>query len=183
MATKPSPPPAKAPAPSAKKPKPKPKDAIEGLALVEKGELTFAEAMGLTRTEAYGIAFSAHRLFEHGQVARAKALLEGLMVANPKDAYFPCLLGAIYGREKKEDEALRLYNLSIKLDAKNLTARVNRADLLLRKGDLAKALDDLVAATKLDPQAKTPLGKRAFALARTTSAALKEILAKRPARK
>lgn len=181
MATKTSaPPPAK---PAAKKPKPTPKTPQEALGYVEKGELTFAEAMGLTRTEAYGIAFSAHRLFEHGQVARAKGILEGLMVVNPKDAYFPCLLGAIYGREKKEDEALRLYDLSIKLDPKNLTARVNRADLLLRRGDLAKALDDLVAATKLDPKAKTPLGKRAFALARTTSAALKEVLAKRPAKK
>ena len=180
MATKTS---APAPKPAAKKPKPNPKTPEEGLAYVEKGELTFAEAMGLTRTEAYGIAFSAHRLFEHGQVARAKGILEALMIVNPKDAYFPCLLGAIYGREKKEDEALRLYNISIKLDAKNLTARVNRADLLLRRGDLAKALDDLVAATKLDPKAKTPLGKRAFALARTTSAALKEILAKRPAKR
>lgn len=180
MATKPSTP---AAAPAAKKPKKTPSTPEEALTMVNKGELTFAEAMGLTRTEAYGIAFTAHRLFEHGQVARAKGILEGLMLANPKDAYFPCLLGAIYGREKKEDEALRLYNVSIKLDPKNLTARVNRADLLLRRGDLAKALDDLVAATKLDPTAKTPLGKRAFALARTTSAALKELLAKRPAKR
>ena len=113
--------------PAAKKPKPKPKTPQEGLSYVEKGELTFAEAMGLTRTEAYGIAFSAHRLFEHGQVARAKGILEGLIIVNPKDAYFPCLLGAIYGREKNEDEALRLYNISIKLDPKNLTARASIA--------------------------------------------------------
>lgn len=166
-------------APATKKPKPVP-PTIEGqLAAVSKGEITFAEAMGLTRTEAYGIAFVAHRLFEHGQVARAKGILEGLMDVNPKDAYFPALLGAIYGREGKEDKALELYTKSAKLDPKNLTVRVNRADLLLRKGDLAAALEDLVVATKLDPQGKTPLGKRALALARTTSAALKEILAKR----
>lgn len=139
-------------------------------------EMTFAEAMGLTRTEAYGIAFSAHRMFEHGQAARAKAMLEGLMVVNPKDAYFPTLLGAIFGREGNEKEALRLYTVAVKLDPKNLTARVNRADLLLRKGDLAAALDDLVAATKLDPTGKTPHGKRAIALARATSGALHDAL-------
>ncbi len=160
-----------------KVPKKAPTTVAEQLAAVADGELTFAEAMGLTRTEAYGIAFVAHRLFEHGQNARAKGILEGLIATNPKDAYFPGLLGAIYGREGKEDEALRLYTASAKLDPNNLTVRVNRADLLLRRGELAAALADLVAATRIDPQGKTALGKRALALARTTSAALHTLLA------
>ena len=176
------PPPPSAPKPSlaktpAKGQKKVPATLLGQLTAVADGELTFAEAMGLTRTEAYGIAFAAHRLFEHGQNARAKGILEGLMVTNPKDAYFPGLLGAIYGREGKEDDALRLYTLSAQLDPKNLTVRVNRADLLLRRGDLAAALDDLVAATRIDPKGKTALGKRALALARTTSAALHTLLA------
>lgn len=169
------------PKPSPKPPKKVPTTISEQLTAVADGELTFAEAMGLTRTEAYGIAFAAHRLFEHGQTARAKGILEGLMITNPKDAYFPGLLGAIYGREGKDDEALRLYTLSATLDPRNLTVRVNRADLLLRRGDLAAALDDLVAATRIDPKGKTALGKRALALARTTSAALHTLLkTKRP---
>ncbi len=150
---------------------------------VQKGKMTWAEAMGLTRTEAYGIAFVAHRWFEHGQVDRARKILEGLILANPKDAYFHALLGAIEGRQGKDDEALKHYNKALKLDPRNLTARVNRADLLLRKGRLDKALDDLVAATKLDPKGKTPLGKRALALARATSSALHAILKARPAHK
>ena len=165
-----------------KAPKKVPTTINDQLQAVADGELTFAEAMGLTRTEAYGIAFAAHRLFEHGQTARAKGILEGLMVTNPKDAYFPGLLGAIHGREGKEDEALRLYTLSAKLDPNNLTVRVNRADLLLRRGDLKAALEDLVAATRLDPKGKTPLGKRALALARTTSAALHTLLANKRAK-
>lgn len=146
-------------------------------------EMTFAEAMGLTRTEAYGLAFTAHRLFEHGQVERAKRILEGLMVANPQDGYFPGLLGAIYGREGDDDEALRLYNRALKLDPRNLTARANRADLLLRRGELAGALEDLVAAAKLDPTGKTPQGKRALALARSTSQALHAALSARRQRR
>jgi predicted Zn-dependent protease len=164
---------------TASKPKKKPETQSEQIDAVLAGDMTWAEAMGLTRTEAYGIAFAAHRLFEHGQVARAKKMLEGLIVANPKDAYFPTLLGAIYGREGKEDQALKLYDDAVRLDPQNLTARVNRADLLLRRGILDKALQDLVAATKLDPKGATPLGKRAFALARATSASLHALLKKK----
>ena len=167
----------------AAKKKQKPETRDEQLQAIADGELTFAEAMGLTRTEAYGIAFAAHRLFEHGQSARAKRMLEGLMIANPKDAYFVALLGAIHGREGDEDEALKLYTLAIKLDPGNLQARVNRADLLLRRGTLAAALDDLVAATKLDPKGMTPLGKRALALARRTSQMLHAVLKKKQAAK
>jgi predicted Zn-dependent protease len=162
--------------------KKKPTTLSEKIDAVAAKEMTLAEAMGLTRTEAYGLAFTAHRLFEHGQVERAKKILDGLMVANPKDAYFPALLGAIYGREGDEDEALRFYNRACKLDPRNLAARVNRADLLLGRGELAGALDDLVAATKLDPGGKTPQGKRALALARSTSQALHAALASKKRR-
>src|SRR5439155_23372729 len=106
----------------------------------------------------------------------AKAILAILIEANPKDAYFHALLGGILGREGDDDGALKQYNEALKLDPQNLTARVNRADMLLRRGNLAKALDDLVAATKLDPRGKTPLGKRALALARTTSQSLHAVL-------
>jgi predicted Zn-dependent protease len=146
------------------------------LQAISDGKMTFAEAMGLTRSEAYGIAFVAHRWFQHGQGARAKKILEMLIMANPKDAYFHALLGGIHGREGNDDKALEHYSAAIKLDPNNLTARVNRADLYLRRGVLDKALNDLVAATKIDPRGKTALGKRALALARTTSKSLHAVL-------
>src|SRR4029079_15303323 len=90
-------------------------------------------------------------------------------------------LGGICGRMGDEIAALKHYNTAIKLDPKNLVARVNRADLLLRKGALDTALDDLVAATRLDPKGSTPQGKRALALARVTAAALHAALKARPA--
>ena len=135
--------------------------------------------MGLTRTEAYGIAYNAHRLFTFGQVARARRIMEGLVVMNPKEAYFQALLGGICGRMGDEDEALKRYTKALKIDPANLTARVNRADLYLRRGTLDAALDDLIAATKLDPKGKTPLGKRARTLARSTASALHAALKKR----
>jgi hypothetical protein len=68
----------------------------EKLAAIAAGKLTWAEASGLTRTEAFGIAHAAHRLFEVGQVDKARKALEGLVVCNPREPYFHALLGGEY---------------------------------------------------------------------------------------
>ena len=165
------PPPKMAPLPT----KPK-KSPAEQLAAVMAKEMTWAEAMGMTQAEAFGIAQSAYRLFEHGQREKGRAAMEGLVVANPKVGAFHALLGAMVGRMGDDVEAERCYSTAIQLEPANLSARVNRAELLLKTGHLDKALDDLLQATKIDPQAKTVLGKRAWRLARVTSSALRELI-------
>lgn len=145
---------------------------LERLEAVAHGKSTWAEAMGITRTEAYGFAHSAHRLLEVGQVDRARRIVEGLVVLNPNDGYFHAFLGALQGQGGDDDSALESYTKALACDAKNLAARVNRAELLLRRGEIEPALEDLVVATKIDPQGATPVGKRALALARATAAAV-----------
>jgi Flp pilus assembly protein TadD len=145
---------------------------------VAQGKKTWAELMGMSRQEAFGIAQSAYRLFEHGQREKGLAAMEGLVVVNPKVGAFHALLGAMQGRLGAEELALASYTTAIKLEPNNLSARVNRAELFLKQGALDKALDDLVTATRIDPQGKTALGKRALQLARTTSQGLKELLAR-----
>lgn len=142
------------------------------LVAIANGELTWAEAIGLTRAEAYGLASSAQRLLDVGQIDKARKVLEGLLVLNPKDGYFHSVVGALLGQKGDDDGALSHYNQAIALDDTNLAALVNRAELHLRRGDIAPALDDLVKATKLDPKGSTPLGKRALVLARATTSAL-----------
>ena len=90
----------------------------------------------------------------------------------------------MHGRLGDESAAQKSYSKAIALEPTNLSARVNRAELLLKQGVLDTALDDLLVATKADPTQKTALGKRAWRLARTTSSALKELIAraKAPAR-
>ncbi|MDP2344469.1 MAG: hypothetical protein Q8O67_26170 [Deltaproteobacteria bacterium] len=152
------------------------KTPAEKLAAVMAKEMTWAEAMGMTQAEAFGIAQSAYRLFEHGQREKGRGVMEGLVVANPKVGSFHALLGAMAGRMGDDVEAERRYTIAIELEPANLSARVNRAELLLKTGHLDRALDDLLAATKIDPQQKTPLGKRAWRLARVTSSALRELI-------
>lgn len=146
-----------------------------------RGETTWAAALGLTRTEVYGIAHAAHRLLGLGQIELARKIVESLIVLNPQDGYFHAFLGAIRGQEGDEDAALRHYNDAITRDGKNLAARVNRAELYLRRGQLEAALGDLTAATRIDPEGKTPLGKRAVGLARGTASAMHDALGHRKA--
>lgn len=142
------------------------------LAAIAAKQTTWAEALGITRSEAYGMAEQAQRFLDIGQVDRARAIVEGLVELNPNDGYFHAFLGALRGQKGDDEGALASYSNAIRLDDKNLAARLNRAELYLKRGELEQAIDDLVAATKLDPQGATPLGKRAFSLARATAAAL-----------
>lgn len=150
------------------------------LIAIANGQLTWAEAMGMTRQEAFGLAQSAYRFFEFGQRQRGQAVMEALVELNPNVSAFHALLGAMHGRQGRSEHALRCYSTAITLEPLNLSARVNRAELFLKVGALDSALDDLVAATKADPQQKTPLGKRAWRLAKTTSQGLKELIARSP---
>jgi predicted Zn-dependent protease len=147
---------------------------------IARHEITWAEAMDLTRSEAFGIAQNAYRLFEFGQQQRARKIIEGLVVLNPRVGAFHALLGAMAGRMGDEAAAGASYTAAIEVEPDNLAARVNRAEMLLKAGNLGDALDDLVAATKIDPKGKTALGKRAQSLARVTSQALRELLKKAP---
>lgn len=142
------------------------------------GKKTFAEAMGMTRQEAFGLAQGAYRFFEFGQRERGLAIMQMLVELNPKTAAFHALLGAMQGRLGDDRAAAESYSRAIALEPANLSARVNRAELLLKQGALDAALDNLLAATKADSQQKTALGKRAWRLARTTSSALKELIAR-----
>jgi predicted Zn-dependent protease len=149
---------------------------------IARHEITWAEAMDLTRSEAFGIAQNAYRLFEFGQHDKGRKIVEGLVILNPKVGAFHALLGAMAGRMGDEKVAAASYSAAIAVEPDNLAARVNRAEMLLKAGNVGDALDDLVAATKIDPKGKTPLGKRAQSLARVTSRALRELLNKAPAR-
>jgi predicted Zn-dependent protease len=147
---------------------------------VARHEITWAEAMDLTRNEAFGIAQGAYRLFEFGQHERARRTMEGLAILNPRVGAFHALVGAMAGRMGDDSAAEAAYTAAIAVEPDNLAARVNRAEMRLKAGNLGDALDDLVAATTVDPRGKTPLGKRAQALARVTSQALRELLKKAP---
>lgn len=148
-----------------------------GLQALAQGKKTWAEVAGLTREELYGFAQAALRMQKIGKHDHAKKIVEGLVAANPKDGYFHALLAAMHGRAGDETKALAAYDEALKHDPTNLEARVVRAEMLLKKGELQRALTDLAEAAKIDPEQKSPYAKRAVALARATTQALQAALA------
>jgi tetratricopeptide (TPR) repeat protein len=143
------------------------------------GEITWGQLQGLTMEEAYAYAELGYTQFEQGRYNEARAIFEGLVISNPYDAYFHCMLGAIYARLDMQEEAAEEYTIAIELDPENIAAYVNRAEILLQHGEFEIAMDDLKNAIKLDPKGDDPSGIRARALAGATAAIIEEILAQR----
>jgi tetratricopeptide (TPR) repeat protein len=143
------------------------------------GEITWGQLQGLTMDEAYAYAELGYTQFEQGRYNEAQAIFEGLVISNPYDAYFHCMLGAIYARKDMQEEAAEEYTIAIELDPENVAAYVNRAEILLQHGEFEIAMEDLKNAIKLDPKGEDPSGIRARALAAATAAVIEEILAQR----
>jgi tetratricopeptide (TPR) repeat protein len=140
------------------------------------GEMTWSQLQGMTMEEAYAFAEMAFTLFEQGKYDDAQTIFEGLVISNPYDAYFHAMLGAIYARKDMQEEAAEEYSIAIELDPENISAYVNRAEILLQHGEFEIAMEDLRAAIKLDPEGEDPAGLRARALAGATAAIIEEIL-------
>jgi tetratricopeptide (TPR) repeat protein len=128
--------------------------------------------------EAYAIADLAYTLYEQGRYKDSQVLCEGLVMGNPHHAYFHTLLAGVYEKQNLTDKAIDEYNVSIFLDPKGISALVNRADLLLKKGRVQQAVEDLRNAMALDPKSETPSGTRARALAAVTAAIMEQVLNK-----
>jgi len=143
------------------------------------GEITWGQLQGLTMEEAYAYAELGYTQFEQGRYSGARSIFEGLVISNPYDAYFHCMLGAIYARLDMQEEAAEEYTIAIELDPENIAAYVNRAEILLQHGEFEIAMEDLKNAIKLDPKAEDPSGIRARALAGATAAIIEEILSQR----
>ncbi len=138
------------------------------------GEITMAELYGMTMEEAYGLATFGYKFYQEGNFHKALKVFEGLVTSNPYDAYFRTMLGAVYQELDMNDAALIEYNTAIELDEAALHAYLNRANLLIERGQLELALNDIEKAVSLDPNNKDPATLRARALAQAMAQAFSE---------
>jgi tetratricopeptide (TPR) repeat protein len=139
------------------------------------GEMTWAQLNGMTMDEAYHIAEYGYSLFSQGRYHDAKTIFDALVIANPYDAYFHTMLGAVYQQLDMLEEAELEYSTAVELDVENLQAWVNRGELRLNRGDIKQALEDLGQAINLDPTGEQEAGSRALALGKAAALALDSI--------
>jgi tetratricopeptide (TPR) repeat protein len=128
------------------------------------GQMTIAEAVGLSRRQLYAIAQRGYQLLNSGKLEEARQIYAGLVAADPFDSVFHCHLGAVLWRMGEIEKAFAEYDASIRLNIANVDARAARGELYLLKGEVKKGIEDLRAALENDPHGTHPSSLRARAL-------------------
>ncbi|MBI4817519.1 MAG: hypothetical protein HY791_14760 [Deltaproteobacteria bacterium] len=147
------------------------------------GKRALGDLFGITVQEAYSIAKFGHNYLEGGKFPEAEAIFKGLVTLIPRDAYFHTCLGAVYQRWGKSKEAIDEYTASVLLEPADVDALVNRGEIFLLKGEVAKGLEDLKSAIDIAEKANraSPSINRARALAAMVALAMREKLEVREA--
>ena len=128
------------------------------------GQITIAEAVGLSRKQLYTMAHRGYQLFNSGKLEEARQIYAGLVAADPYDSVFHCHLGAVLFRMGELEKAFEEYDAAIRLNIANVDALAGRGELYLLKGEVKKGVEDLRAALENDPNGTHPSSIRARAL-------------------
>jgi tetratricopeptide (TPR) repeat protein len=128
------------------------------------GEITIAEAVGISQQELYAIAERGYQLFNSGKLEEARTIYAGLVVANPYDSVFHCHLGAVLYRMGEVEKAFEEYDASIRYNLANVDALAGRGEIYCQRGEIKNAVKDLSKAVELDKEGSYPSSIRARAL-------------------
>jgi len=128
-----------------------------------KGEVTWAQVVGMTFEESRMIAQMGCDLAAAGRLEDARILFEGLVEGNPRDAGAQAALGTVYQKLGRLEDAMVAYEAALKVDSRHPIALANRGELRLRRGD-REGVADLARAAESDPAGVTRAGQRARAL-------------------
>ncbi|MEM6730886.1 MAG: hypothetical protein AAF658_04985, partial [Myxococcota bacterium] len=80
------------------------------------GEISFDSLQGMSVYDAYAVAEAGHALYERGRFRDAQSLFEGLAMANPYDAYFQGVLGAVFQALGEDESAMGHYDRCLNLN-------------------------------------------------------------------
>ena len=128
------------------------------------GQITIAEAVGISRKQLYAIAQRGYQLLNSGKLEDAKQIYAGLVAADPYDSVFHCHLGAVLWRMGDVEQEFDEYDASIRLNIANVDALAARGEIYLQKGEIKKGIEDLRKALENDQEGKHPASIRARAL-------------------
>lgn len=104
-------------------------EAIQGFLL---GDLTLAQLEGISAEEMYAVAGMGHDLLDEGKIEDARKIFEGLNVYNPMDSYFHAVLGSIYEREDRFEDAARHYRSAVQLYPEDVNSWTGLGETMLR---------------------------------------------------
>ena len=128
------------------------------------GQMTIAEAVGISRKQLYMIAHRGYQLLTSGRLEEARQIYAGLVAADPFDSVFHCHLGAVLWKMGDVDKAFIEYDAAIRLNIANVDALSGRGEIYLTRGEVKKGIEDLRRAIENDPDGTHPSSIRARAL-------------------
>jgi tetratricopeptide (TPR) repeat protein len=128
------------------------------------GQITIAEAVGLSPKQMYAIANRGFQMLNSGRLEEARQIYAGLVAADPFDSVFHCHLGAVLWRMGDLDKAFEEYDAALRFNIANIDALAGRGELYLLKGEVKKGIEDLRRALENDPKGTHPSSVRARAL-------------------
>lgn len=145
------------------------------------GNLTLGELEGVGKDIQYQIAERGYKLLNEGKLDDAEHVYRGLVSLDPFDSYFHTVLGSVYQRQDRRQDAVDAYTRALRINPYNATALANRGEVHFHEGRILEATQDIQAALECDPDCSEPATLRcrvlAMALARTIEENREQILA------
>lgn len=120
--------------------------------------------LGVTPQEFREMGRIGAMYYNRGDLAKARTVFEGLVAMDPASSDAHAALGALLTRTLENDLALEHLNRAIELNAAEIAAYVNRAEVKLRQKQGESAVADLKRAIELDPRQKNAAANRARAM-------------------
>jgi Flp pilus assembly protein TadD len=89
--------------------------------------------------------------FNQGRLEEAEKQVEEAAKGDSKKPEIPNLLGAIFRRQKRYEEAAEQFNQALALDSNFYPAKLNLADVKLLEGEYAEAAREYQVLKEIDP--------------------------------
>lgn len=105
----------------------------------------------MSRKQVAELCLFGHHLFERGRLPEAKVVFEAIVQLGVDDAFPHTMLGTILLAQGEAKQALPLFESAIKLDPRDVAARVYRGEIRIHTGHLRAGLSDLRKAATMAP--------------------------------
>lgn len=114
------------------------------------GEMTWGEIRGITKRMQRELARYAHLKFKMKDFKEAEKMYKGLAIIDHTNWYYRAALGAVYQKQRKYDDAIDEYDISIALKDDEMSNYVNRGECLMMIKDFSGARKDFDTVTTRD---------------------------------
>lgn len=128
------------------------------------GNITLAQMKNISHEQLYSLAELGNNFYKQGQYEKARAIFEGLVVMDPGDSWLHLCLGLCFAQLGNDYRALLELDRAIFLHEYSIQPRLERAEILMKYGELQLAIQDLAKAIELDTNGDDPYALRARVL-------------------